>query len=100
VDLHHLFVVMQLQRREVGLRKLPAPGPEAQGHRRTEYRQALVQTDHVLLVHPQQRPVEQPGRVPDFRSKDHVGLDRRMQLAQRGFRQQVGAARALGQCVD
>jgi hypothetical protein len=76
VNLHHLFVVMQLQRREVGLAELPLPvGVEADGHRRAENRQPLVEADHFLFVQPEQRAVEQPRGLPDLRLEQQVGFD-------------------------
>ena len=91
VNLHHLLVVMQLQWREIRLQKILPGLSQMDAHGRTEYRQALVETDHFLFVQPQQRTVEQFCGFFDASFQRDVGINRRQQLTQRGLRQQIDA---------
>ena len=96
VDLHHLLVVMDLQRLEIRLYEAAPVLAEADRHRRAENRQSLVESDHLLFVQPQERPVQELGQVLCLRPDDKVIFEGGKELAEGRFRQEIRAALPSG----
>lgn len=63
MDLEPLGIVVQFQRLEVGLGETAALGDELERHGRTEDRQTLAEPQDLLLMQPQQGPIEQLGQI-------------------------------------
>jgi hypothetical protein len=82
---------MDLQWFEIGLHKTSPILAEANGHCRTENGQSLVESNHLLLVQPQERPIHELGDVPCLRLDDEVTLKRGKKLSKGCFRQEIRA---------
>ncbi len=54
---------MQLQGHEIRFGEATPDRLEADGHRRPEHRHPFIEPDHLLLVQPEERPVQQAGRI-------------------------------------
>ena len=101
VNLHNLFVVMQFERCEIGLRELLLPVRlQTYGHGRPEDGEPLVEPDDFLLVQPQQGAIKQLWRYRLFGLENQVGLQRRQQFAQGRFRQLIDATCAGWQASE
>ena len=95
VDLQRLLVVVHAQRLVVGLGELAASGLQLHGDRRPEHGQALAEGQDLLLVQPEQGPVEQPRDVFDMRRDLEIAGERRGQGAQRRLDLDVVPARRV-----
>ena len=98
MDLQHLLGVVQAQRFVVRLRKRAPIAREANRHRRPEHNEALVQPDHLHLVQPQQRAIEQLRQVTHLRLQREVALQCFEQFSERRLDQQIRAA-LPGRCA-
>ena len=102
VDLRGLLGVVRLQRLEVGDGEASPLACDPQGHGRAEDRQAAIERDDLLLVHPQQRTVHQRLRIliVQLRGERQVVLDGLFEGAVRGLDQEIDPARAVGDLPD
>ena len=94
VDLCGLLGVVLLQRLEIRDREGPSVSLDLQRHRRAEDGESTVESDDLLLVHPEQRAVdERLGRlVLQLRLQHQVVPDCLLQRPVGGFHQQVDPA--------
>jgi len=100
VDLDNLFGIVQDELHEIRLGKSAFFLFQLDRHRRTENGQAFVEPDHFLFVQPQQRQVQQFGRLLYIGHQYLIGFNSSGELSQRGFRQEIGAALPLRQTIQ
>ena len=94
MDLLGLLGVVLLQRREVRDREGPSVPRDLQRHRLTEHGEAAVESDDLLLVHPEKRAVDERLSllVLQLRLQHQVVLDRLFERAVGRFHQQIDPA--------
>lgn len=102
VDLRGLLGIVFLQGLEVRNREDSSISPDVQGHGRPEDTETAVERDDLLLVHPQQRAVDERlcRLVLQLRLQRQVVLDGPLKRTVGGFHQQIDATNVLGHLAN